>query len=141
MSTQKKDPLDHKYLNAESSLEEDEQFFKKQEKDGPLKSWAKFRQKSSYQAPGGLSDRIADSIEKKRSNTRTLYVTISSIAASLILIAVFLFGNSGSAEMSYEEKKALLEEVLSTFPEEEVIPEREIFYEDDMIVIYYETNE
>lgn len=135
MKSENKNLLEDKYLEAQTSLEEEKEFFEKAGKEESFKPWAAYRKSNQFKAPSGLSERIAEKIDSNQTRARNIYFRISAIAASIILIALFYFRPSVEPEMSYTEKQAMLEEILTILPENE-ISRSDILYEDATLVIY-----
>jgi hypothetical protein len=135
MKSKKENQLEHKYLEGEASLAEEQEFLRRQ--DTPFNGWSAYRAKNHYPVPDKLIDNIADELDRQVSKSRKFYLAWASAAASIALVILLLFANSLERELSYEEKAAKLEEILNALPENKTT--NEILYEDALVVIYVES--
>ena len=139
MSTENKKELYDNYMEGKTSLDEESTLFEQNQNEGELKAWATFRNKNRHEAPQGMAERLESELFGGKSR-KIRYWSIGSIAASIALAMILFFGNNHETSMTLEEKEAMLEQVLNILPEDELIEEQDILYEDDLIVIYYESN-
>lgn len=141
MSNKENKNLLNKYLEAESSLEEEKQLLDGQNNDPAMDSWFRFVNESKTKVPAGLNDKILASIESRNKSKHRFMNWGYGIAASIALIVGVFFFQSREND-DYLEKEALLNEALSMFPEpEQQDTDRTILYEDEMIIIYVASNE
>ncbi len=137
MDEQKQNELTEKYLNATSTLQEEEELFNT---DSP-EAWATFVQKQKKRIPEGLEREVMSAIGKKAKSKRRFLNRTLPIAATVALLLSFLFIPSKEKEMTYEQKVELLEQALSGFQEKgNPIPERNVIYEDELLVVYLTNN-
>lgn len=141
MSNKENKNLLNKYLEAESSIEEEKQLLRGQNDDPAMDSWFRFVNESKTKAPAGLNDKILASIESRNNSKHRFMNWGYGIAASItLIIGIILFQSRDNDD--YLEKEALLNEALSMFPEpEQQHTDRTILYEDEMIIIYVASNE
>ena len=138
MKANNEDKLKDRYQKGETSRHEEAEFFNNQAQGGQYKPWAQYRRAQQKVMPEDLLDNIAKEIDERQPKRRNLIITIASVAASIALLAAFFINRSVNNELSYDEKAAMLEEILNTLPEEQVNNEY-VLYEDAMLVIYLET--
>ncbi len=132
--------LIEKYLDVESSLEEEKTLFDAQHRNPDLQSWATYVKETKKEAPGHLMDSIWQTIEKRRKRTQRFIFGIPAAAAAIALLVTFSVNNSNHS-ISDEEKKVLLNEALSMFQDDPQIDEQKsIIYEDEKIIIYITEN-
>ena len=87
--------------------------------------------------PKKFNENLWDSFQHKTNNRSKIITLISSIAASLLLFISLIVFSTGQKNLNYEQKKVLLEEALDMFPkQEQTVIERNIIYENEMIVVY-----
>lgn len=140
MSKNYSEHLFKKYLNASTSLEEEEKLFNKENQQPEVEAWSKFVALNKTKIPENLEPSIWKTIEKKKKRQQHMIYYWSGIAASIIFLVAVTF-NYKSTEMNYEEKAALLNEALAMFPEDNhKIDNQDIIFEDDTIIIYMATN-
>ncbi|MEQ8546808.1 MAG: hypothetical protein RIC03_02805 [Cyclobacteriaceae bacterium] len=143
MSEKKSEELIAKYLAGETTLEEEEILFSGNTQQTEMKHWFGYLHEKRAKAPAHLKDNLLAAIEAqklKKLKKRRFLVSISSLAASIVIIVAVSIGYSSSQQKSYEEKEALLKEALSMFPAEHEPPTAQrILYEDDMVIIYTES--
>tara|TARA_B100001245_G_C22891613_1_gene429505 strand:- start:373 stop:777 length:405 start_codon:yes stop_codon:yes gene_type:complete len=132
-----KDEIMKKYLNGETSLQEEKELFENSGKESD--PWAEFVSRNKHKAPEGLEDTIWDNIQSKRKQKQRFLYGLSAAAASVVFVLGFIFFPSGNdTEMTLSQKEQMLQEALSMFPEEE--NNKEILYSDELIEIYVATN-
>ena len=92
------------------------------------------------QGPNDLEDKIWSSIQSGGKKKRRSIYSITSVAASVVLIVSLLLVNPfNRQEMSSENKSAIYDEALAMISESEEIPAvREVLYEDESIILYTE---
>lgn len=118
MSNKENKNLLNKYLEAESSIEEEKQLLRGQNDDPAMDSWFRFVNESKTKAPAGLNDKILASIESRNNSKHRFMNWGYGIAASItLIIGIILFQSRDNDD--YLEKEALLNEALSMFPEPE----------------------
>lgn len=126
-----------KYLEGESSSEEEKALFSSQEPEISL--WSQYLHKNKQKAPSDLEDKIWKTINHRRQKRRFMF-GLSAAAASISLVVIFWVAlPQQSSEMSLSEKEQLLKDALSMFPEENET-NREIIYSDELIEIYVASN-
>ena len=96
--------------------------------------WSLYVEGHKQPVPPGIGEKVWAGIRPRKQKQQRI-ILATSIAASLGLLVSFFI--PASQEQSDAEKRRLLQEALSMFPEEEKTPnEEDIIYEDDMIIIY-----
>ena len=142
MNREQVDELLNKYEQGLASQEEMnlllEQF--EDSRSGP-EVWFNYLRLQKRKAPENISSKVWSAIqshEKKKNRKITWF--ISAAASLAILISLIFISPSlrNQKEMSYEEKAAKLEEALSLISENNEQADRNIIYEDEIIVIYTE---
>ncbi len=129
----KKELID-KYLEANSSLDEEREIFNAKKANSELDPWFSFAKRSGAKAPKNMNDSVWDAIQIKRKKSKRLIYGLVASAASIALIITL---SVNSSKQSDKEKEALLKEALSMFKKEEPKTEKQnIIYEDELIVIY-----
>ncbi len=135
MNKEESKKLLEKYLNAKTSISEEEALLYGENRPPELKPWSQFIKRESVKPPEGLKDTIWEVIEKRKRRKQQFFYGLSGMAASLILILTFVLNSK--SEMGYAEKEALLNETLAMFNhQEQAISEQNIIFEDDTVVIY-----
>ncbi len=132
-----------KYEEGLTSLEEEAVLF---DELGQHNKWFQMLQQHKKSSPGGLENEIWNKIKNKIKSKIRYIRRIGSIAATFILLIslgiIFMPWNKKSIsnqnrEMTYEEKTAVLKEALAMFPPSETkIPQKDILYEDENLIIY-----
>jgi len=136
MKANKSDELVKKYLEAKTSLSEEKRLLESSEPHKDLMTWSQFVKHSKKKPASDLKDSIMGAIKIKQRKKQHFLLRFSSIAASLVLIALFLF-NQITKQNENIEKELLLKEALSMFDHQDLTKERkDIVYEDDMVIIY-----
>lgn len=138
MNMEQVDKLLEKYEQGMTSSEE-EAYLIKQLGDSEL--WFQYIKKQKKIAPKYIENEIWSVIQSdKRRKSRTLFKVISVAASVLLLISILWITNPlHQNKMSYQEKIATLNEALTMISNSEInSPEKEILYEDDIIIIYKE---
>ncbi len=142
MNREQVDELLNKYEQGLTSQEEMDFLLEQFEnsRSGPG-VWFNYLRLQKKKAPENLHKQVWSAIqtqEKKKNRKIALFI---SAAASLAILISFIFISPSlrnQKEMSYEEKAAKLEEALSLLSENNEQANREIIYEDEIIVIYTE---
>lgn len=83
MSNKENKNLLNKYLEAESSIEEEKQLLRGQNDDPAMDSWFRFVNESKTKAPAGLNDKILASIESRNNSKHRFMNWGYGIAASI----------------------------------------------------------
>lgn len=134
MSNKNADKLIEKYLKAESNLNEEQEIYNAETTDSELDPWFGFAKKYRAKAPENLNNTVWQAIQTKRKRSQRLIYGLVAAAASVVLLITL---SVNSSKQSYKEKEALLTEALSMFKNDEPkVSERNIIYEDELIVIY-----
>lgn len=135
MNKEKSDDLIKKYLDADSTLEEEGRLFNT-EYSG-VEAWSGYVKNKRKTAPANLQSTIWKSIQKRKRRKQRFLTGISAVAASITLLMIVFFNRPNDQEISYHQKEVLLNEALSMFPEEQnTTDKRNIIYEDDVVIIY-----
>jgi hypothetical protein len=102
--------------------------------------WFEFLAKEKKSTPDELEDEIWSHIVKEKRKKRTLFYGTGSIAASILLVvALFVTNPFSSKQMNEEDKLAALQEAYAMLDEVGInSSEKEIIYEDDILVLYTE---
>ena len=141
MTSRKPDELIKKYLEAETTLEEEETLFDGENQPPGLAEWATYRKQKSKRAPSHLPDTIWSAIQRRRRNKRRMLIGMP-VAASIALLVMSIFFSpdpvtQNEGPITYDEKEALLKEALSMFPDEKpTMSKEQIIYEDELVIIY-----
>ncbi len=136
MNREQTDKLLEKYEQGLTSVEEEKQLFAHPEDSGiDHQVWFQYVNHQKKEVPNDLEDTVWSSIQTRKK--KWLIRTISMAASVALLVSLFLTTNPWQKkEMSYEEKAALLEEALAMCAEKKQTIEREILYEDELLIIY-----
>ena len=141
MSKEKSDDLIKKYFAAKTSLEEEEELFNTINQQPGIEAWATFIRKNRKKAPPNLKGSVWAAIQTRKRKKQRFLVSLSGVAASIVLLVSFLIYNTSNRDIEYNEKAVLLNEALSMFPDEnQTRLKQDVIYEDGMIVIYFESN-
>lgn len=141
MNKKKSKDLINKYLAAESTLEEELDFFNSEKQDSGIAQWSAYVKGSKEKVPTNLKESIWSAIQIKKRKKQHYLIRLSGIAASIVLLGTFLIYNANNAKSEYAEKEALLKEALSLANNKIKTTEHQhIIYEDDMITIYIASN-
>jgi len=137
MRNKESDGLIKKYLAAESTLDEEKELFKAKNQYPEIEAWGTFVKQKRVKVPRGLNDSIWASIQTRKRKKQRFLIGLSGIAASVALFMVIFINSTINFNNSYEEKEAVLKEALSMFPNEKHTPSnKNIIYEDELIIIY-----
>ena len=130
--------LTEKYTEGASTLHEEQFLFDNAENSrSKVEAWSTFVKRNKREAPKNFNDTLWDSFQNRTIRKGRLKIGIMSAAASVILIVTLFIGNPGQKKLSYNEKEALLNQALNMFADsEQEIAKENIFYEDEMIIIY-----
>lgn len=132
-----KDEIMKKYLNGETSLQEEKELFENSGKESD--PWVGFVSRNNQTPPEGLEDIIWNKIQsERRQKQRFLYGLTAAVASVVLVLGFIFFPNGNDPEMTLSEKEQMLQEALSMFPAEET--DKEILYSDELIEIYVATN-
>ena len=130
-----------KYLKAESTLEEEKEYFDEESGKSNQDLWSSYVKKSRIEAPDNINDSVWEAIQSVRNGKNRLIYGLVAVAASVALILAFSINSAKQKNNNYEEKAALLTEALSMFQQNEQKEEqRNIIYEDELIIIYTSPN-
>lgn len=129
--------LIEKYNQGLTTPEEEKELLHHLDQDSPFYQWLKILEKRKKNVPQNLNEKLWDTFDKNTQTTRKLPLQMISVAASIVLLVGVVLLNKQEKSLSYQEKKALLDEARSLLVEEDK-NEKEILYDDDLIVIYTE---
>lgn len=130
--------LVEKYKKGTSSLEE-EAFLITKKTDLNIQDEVLFEylEKKKVPVPENLNDTLWENFKRKNNKTRKLKTLIFSAVASVALFIAFFLIKPIEQEMSYEEKKALLNEAKAMIANtKKQFISQNIIYEDELIKIY-----
>ncbi|QTD36472.1 hypothetical protein JL193_09925 [Polaribacter batillariae] len=138
MNIQKSDDLKDKYFTAKTTLEEEKLLFNSKNRTPEIEKWAAYVKKNKAEIPSNLKDSVWNAIRNKEKKKRQKLIRFSGIAASVVLfLSVFIYNYTN--KIKYKKNEALLNEALSMFPEENIVKKQQIFYEDNMVIVYLES--
>jgi hypothetical protein len=139
MNKGKIEELIKKYEEGTSNLSEEQLLLDNVENLNPtVKPWFKFIKLTKRTAPQHLYGSLWESIQTARIKKRRFTIGIISAAASVIILISLSIFNLGYEKRSFKKKEALLSEALQMFEntDYQVQIEKNIIYEDNMIIIY-----
>lgn len=141
MNTKKPDNLHKLYLDANTSLEEEDKLINSASRqESESNPWFRFLKKQKVSSPAGLEEKVLARIEAiETRGIKYLNRYISAAAAVLIIVAsTFLIVPGKSSGMDYGEKLSALVEAYNMMPQQESADSEgeEILYEDETIIIY-----
>ena len=140
MSNKRSHDLISKYLDAETTLDEEQELFRAKGQVRQIEDWFAFINKKRKHSPPHLSQSIRAAIRHRKVSKQRVLLRLSGLAASIILLLGFCIYNAHLKSSDYREKKALLREALSMFPSDQQVHEPPgVLYEDEMIVIYIDS--
>lgn len=129
-----------KYKEGNSTLSEEQFLFDHAKNTKPsLEAWSTFVKNNKNEIPNNFNDRLWGSFENKKIGKykRRKVVGILSTAASVLLVISFYIANSKQKELSYSEKKALLNEAVAMVSSSKTpVIHQSVIYENEMVVIY-----
>ncbi len=133
--------LIQKYKEGDSTLSEEKVLFNNSKKsESSLELWFTFVNENKTEIPKDLNSRLWQSFQNKKANKRRFLVKIMGVAASILILGIFLIGNFEQKEQSYSEKERLLNQALAMFESNEGEENQHtVFYENDLIIIYMTT--
>jgi len=142
MNREQVDELLKKYEEGLASQEEMDLLMEQFEdsRNGPG-AWFNYLRLQKRKAPENFNSQVWSAIQSQKKQKNRKMTLFISAAASIAILITFIFISPSlrnQKEMSYEEKAAKLEEALSLFSEHNERANREIIYEDEIIVIYTE---
>ena len=133
--------LVEKYNEGDSSLKEEQLLFNNaKNSEHSLEAWSTFVKNNKKEIPKDFNDTLWESFQNKKTIKRKEIIKIMSVAATVLLIISLFVGNLKLKEQSYSEKEVLLNQALNMFhntTEKEV--KYNIFYENEMIIVYTTT--
>lgn len=141
MNTRKPDNLYKLYLDADTSLKEEDKLINSASRqDSEYNSWFRFLKTQKLSSPAGLEDKVLTRIEAIEGRGIKYINRYISVAAAVVLIvaSTFLILPRKTPGMDYGEKLALLVEAYNMLPQQEYTDNEaeEILYEDETIIIY-----
>ena len=130
--------LVEKYKEGDSTLKEENSLFNNAGKSEPsLEAWSTFVNINKTETPQDFNDKLWKSFQNKKARKRRRIISVLSAAASILILVSIFIANRGPKEQSYAEKERLLNQALSMFDDfEEKKVEHNVFYENEMIVVY-----
>ena len=137
-----KDLLD-KYESGQSSISEEDYLHEHMSKTDPvLKPWSQFVKSHKTHASAEFNEQLWEKFDEKTRSTRKLWISVLSVAASVLLVlTLYLSYSDQPQKLSYEEKAKFLEETKAMLSDQKnSIFEQNILYEDDTIIIYINPN-
>lgn len=142
MENEKQTSLTSKYLNAKTSLSEEEVLFSNsQDTDTGIDNWSKYVRHTRKSAPTDLNSNLWKRSSLSKNAKTRIIIPLVTMAASVLLFFMVRHFDKPFNGPSYQEKKMLLEEALAMFDEtEQNTTENKIIYNDDLIVIYLSSN-
>lgn len=138
MSTQPNKELLEKYLEASGSRLEESEFLDGLSENAPLKDWVKFTKSQRVKPKADLGLLLDEAIDGGKTKKRGLFLKLSGIAAGLVLAFLWFSSPKNTMEMTLSEKEAALKEAMDLFSEDQETTDM-VLYEDELIVIYIET--
>ena len=140
MRAEQSNDMINKYLEAETTLEEEKELFDTCERQSGIGAWTTFAKREKIQPPANLKDSVRAAIRTKKRKRQRMLVPVSIAASIALLVTVFL-NIPGNRESEYLEKEAQLREALSLFSADEGVREsQQVIYEDEMLIIYMASN-
>lgn len=141
MNTRKPDNLYKLYLDADTSLEEEDKLINSASRqEAESHPWFRFLKTQRVSSPAVLEDKVLARIEAMEGRgIKYLKRYISAAAAVVLIVAsTFLILPRKTSSMDYGEKLALLVEAYNMLPQQESTDNEaeEILYEDETIIIY-----
>lgn len=130
--------LIEKYEAGDSTLSEEKFLFNSVENSDPAtETWSTFAKHKQKTAPVDLNNSIWETIQNKKQKKRRLSIGIISAAASVLIFLFISINHFSSNKMSSSEKEVLLNEALEMLAStQQKETEKNIIYEDEMIIIY-----
>lgn len=130
--------LIRKYEAGKSTLEEEQLLFATTYASVPKhKALVAFVKAHKKTAPKDFNETLWTSFEKKKAKNQRFRIGLLSAAASVLLLITIAVNSFKPTELSYAEKQALLQEVLSMFPKtEQMQSTQNIIYQDDLVIVY-----
>ena len=141
MNSKESDDLFIKYLEAESTLEEEDKLFNRKNQQPGKEEWSTYVKQKRKKAPSNLKSSIWAAIQTRKRKKQRFLVSLSGVAATIAFFITIFIYPTVNKQSDYNEKEALLDEALSLFSDEQPMPEKQgILYEDDMVIIYIASN-
>lgn len=129
-----------KYKNGQTTLEEEKYLFKNKDKVlSPLTDWIAFEQKNKKKVPENLNEKLWYSFDEKTKTKRKILKSTTIAAATIALLFTLYVKNTATETQTAAEKEALLKEAKSLFSDLENPKNKDIIFEDDLIIVYTET--
>ena len=137
MKAKKQDELIKRYLEAETTLDEEKELISSADPNSEFGKWSKFVKQNQNEIPADLNDSLKVLIKERNKRKQRFMVQVTSIAASIALLVTIYTYTNNRGNNSYLEKEAKLNEAISMFSTEDSTPKaREVIYEDEMVIIY-----
>ena len=130
--------LVEKYNEGDSSLKEEQLLFNNaKNSEHSLEAWSTFVKNNKKEIPKDFNETLWESFQNKKIRKRKIFIGIMSAAASILLLISLFITTPKQKELNYSEKEVLLNQAINMVSNSEI--KKNIFYEDDMIVIYTTT--
>ena len=130
--------LVEKYNEGDSSLKEEQLLFNNAKNSGhSLEAWSTFVKNNKKEIPKDFNETLWESFQNKKIRKRKIFIGIMSAAASVLLLISLFITTPKQKELNYSEKEVLLNQAINMVSNSEI--KKNIFYEDDMIIIYTTT--
>ena len=128
----------NKYLEGNTSQEEEKALLAADGINEPIEHWFTYVKNKQVKTPHDLKGRISIEINNKEHKKKQRWFMLSGIAASLLLL-IFSLGSYYEYKNEVKQNKILLDEVISMFETNNT--NTQILFEDENIVIYTENNQ
>ena len=130
--------LVEKYNEGDSSLKEEQLLFNNaKNSEHSLEAWSTFVKNNKKEIPKDFNETLWESFQNKKIRKRKIFIGIMSAAASVLLLISLFITTPKQKELNYSEKEVLLNQAINMVSNSEI--KKNIFYEDDMIIIYTTT--
>ena len=130
--------LVEKYNEGDSSLKEEQLLFNNaKNSEHSLEAWSTFVKNNKKEIPKDFIETLWESFQNKKIRKRKIFIGIMSAAASVLLLISLFITTPKQKELNYSEKEVLLNQAINMVSNSEI--KKNIFYEDDMIIIYTTT--
>ncbi len=128
--------LINKYEAGKTSLEEEEYLRSQhQTMDNEYQRWFQFMNNHKLVENDDIKKEISIALQKPKRNNRTIRI-ITTVAATLIIALILFFKQPANTPQSLEEKTVLLNEAIQMFNNTSQNQQKNIIYEDKLLVIY-----
>jgi len=138
MNMEKDKRLIEKYLDGQTSLSEEQKLFNDSDIDHPtISPWAKYVNHKKIQAPANLNTTLWNPENYSPRKSLRKYIAILIITILLVVTGILISNSHQSKELDYATKKSLLDQAIAmTAPIDPTPQQKEILYEDELIIIY-----